>query len=75
MAANTTSKDLYNPETGMKIRFDKGVDGATGFEVVDHYHIYNPNYTNKKIDFYFDIDGNAVGKGSKASHIVIGGGT
>ena len=70
MAANTTS----NPETGLKIRFDKGVEGAYGFEAIDHYHIYNNNYTNKKVDFYFDIDGNAVGKGSKASHIVIGGG-
>ncbi len=74
MAANTTSLDLYNPETGLKIRFDKGVEGASGFEAIDHYHIYNSNYTNKKVDFYFDIDGNAVGKGSKASHIVIGGG-
>ncbi|MBO5284234.1 MAG: hypothetical protein J6B43_14130 [Lachnospiraceae bacterium] len=74
MAANTTSLDLYNPETGLKIRFDKGVEGASGFEAIDHYHIYNNNYTNKKVDFYFDIDGNAVGKGSKASHIIIGGG-
>ena len=73
MAANTTSLDLYNPETGLKIRFDKGVEGACGFEAIDHYHIYNDNYTNKKVDFYFDIDGHTVGKGSKASHIVIGG--
>jgi len=27
--------------------------------------------TDKKVDYYFDIDGNPVGKGSKASHIVI----
>ena len=73
MAANTTSLDLYNPKTGLKIRFDKGVEGAYGFEGMDHYHIYNNNYTNKKVDFYFDIEGNTVGKGSKASHIIIDG--
>lgn len=55
MAANTTSIDLYNSETGFKIRFDKGVEGASGFEA------------------YLDIEGNMVGKGSKSSHIVIGG--
>ena len=74
MALNTLSKELYNPKTGMRIRFDKGVAGASGFEAVDYYHIYNKNYTNKKVDFYFDINGNTIGKGSKASHIVIGGG-
>jgi len=74
LLTNTTSKDLYNPETRLRIRFDKGVEGTSGFEAVDHYHIYNGNYTNKKVDFYFDIDGNTVGKGSKGSHIVIGGG-
>jgi hypothetical protein len=73
MKANTTSRELYNPQTGLKIRFDKGVEGANGFEGVDHYHIFNNNYTNKKIDYYFDIDGNPVGKGSKASHIIIEG--
>ena len=30
-------------------------------------------HLKNKVDFYFDIDGNTVGKGSKASHIVIGG--
>lgn len=33
----------------------------------------NQNYTNKKVDYYLDIDGNPVGKGSKASHILIKG--
>ena len=70
-ALNTASRDYYNPKTGMKISFDAGKKGATGFEAVDHYHIYNPNYTNKKVDYYFDINGNPVGKGSKASHITI----
>ncbi|WP_339221948.1 WXG100 family type VII secretion target [Paenibacillus sp. FSL W7-1332] len=70
-AENTMSREYYNPETGVKISYDPGKKGATGFEAVDHYHIHNPNYTDKKVDYYFDIDGNPVGKGSKASHIVI----
>ena len=74
MAANTTSREFFDPKSGLKIRFDKGVDGANGFEAVDHYHVMNPNYTNKKVDYYFDIDGKPVGKGAKASHIVIKGG-
>ena len=74
MAFKTTSREFYDPKSGIKLRFDKGVEGANGFEAVDHYHIYNPNYTNKKLDFYFDINGNPVGKGSKASHIIIQGG-
>lgn len=73
-ALNTTSRDFFDPKTGTKISFDKGVKGATGFEAVDHYHVHNPNYTNKKVDYYFDAYGNPVGKGSKASHIVIDGG-
>ena len=73
MAANTNSREFYDPKSGLKIRFDKGVDGANGFEAVDHYHVMNPNYTNKKVDYYLDIDGKPVGKGSKASHIVIKG--
>ena len=71
MSANTNSREFFDKKTGFKIRFDKGVDGANGFEALDHYHIYNPNYTNKKVDYYLDINGNPVGKGSKASHIVI----
>ncbi len=68
MAARTNSRELYNPNTMMKIRYDKAVQGASGYEGVDHYHIYNSNYTNKKVDIY----GNPVGKGTSASHIVIG---
>ena len=73
MAENTNSLELYNPKTGLKIRFDKGIKGKKGFEGVDHYHIYNNDYTNKKKDYYFDIDGNPTGKGTKSSHIIIGG--
>lgn len=32
MAYWTTSRDIYNPETGLKVRYDKGVEGADGFE-------------------------------------------
>lgn len=70
-AQNTLSREYYSPETGVKISYDPGKKGATGFEAVDHYHIHNRSYTDKKVDYYFDIDGNPVGKGSKASHIVI----
>ena len=73
MAANTNSREFYDQKSGLKIRYDKGVDGENGFEAVDHYHVMNPNYTNKKVDYYLDIDGKPVGKGSKASHIVIKG--
>ena len=73
MAVNTTSREFFAPKSGLKIRFDKGVDRANGFEAVDHYHVMNPNNTSKTVDYYFDIDGNPVGKGSKASHIVIKG--
>jgi len=38
---------------------------------VDHYHVINPNYTNKKVDYYLHINGKPVGRGAKASHIVI----
>ncbi len=71
MAQNTLSRNYQDPKTGLRIRFDPKKPNTTGFEAVDHYHIYNPNYTKKKIDYYFDIDGNPVGKGSDPSHIVI----
>ena len=47
-AQNTMSREYYNPETGVKISYDPGKKGGTGFEAVDHYHIHNPNYTDKK---------------------------
>jgi len=68
MAKNTKSREIIDPETGMKVRFDPGKPGANGFEGKDHYHVHNPNSTGKK-DYYLDINGNPVPKGSKASHI------
>lgn len=75
MVDNCDSKELYNSQIGLRIRFDPGRAGAHGFEGVDHYHVYNPNCTDKKVDGYIGKDGTPVGKGSKASHIVIGGGS
>ncbi|WP_235332168.1 WXG100 family type VII secretion target [Paenibacillus terrae] len=69
MAKNTQSREYIDPETGLKVRFDPGKPGANGFEGKDHYHIHNPNSTGKN-DYYLDVDGNPVPKGSKASHIV-----
>lgn len=43
--------------------------GSPGFEGKDHYHQRNPNFTGKG-DYYLDIDGNPVPKGSKRSHIL-----
>lgn len=59
--------------TGLRVRFDRKVDGATGFRGKDHYHIMNPNTTGNS-DLYLDINGNPVKKNSKASHILPNGG-
>ncbi len=71
MAQKNLSREYQDSKTGLRIRFDPKKPNGTGFEAVDHYHIYNPNYTNKKVDYYFDIHGKPVGKGSKPSHIII----
>ena len=66
---NTSSREYYDPATGLKVRFDPGKPGANGFEGIDHYHVYNPKGTGKA-DYYLDKNGNPVSKGSKPSHIV-----
>ena len=71
IAQNILSRDYQDPKTGLRIKFDSKKPNGTRFEAVDHYHIYNSNYTNKKIDYYFDIDGNPIGRNSNPSHIVI----
>ncbi|WP_231511811.1 DUF6531 domain-containing protein [Chondromyces apiculatus] len=69
MAKNSNRREFYNPDLGYKVAFDKGVPGETGFEAVDHYHVYNPNTTGKG-DKFLDAADNPVPKGSKASHIL-----
>lgn len=64
------SRDFYETDTGLRIRFDKGVPGKNGYRGVDHYHIYNPNTTSGK-DRYLDSDGNPVPKNSGPSHIIV----
>jgi hypothetical protein len=69
MAKNSNSREFVNEKTGQKLRFDKGQPGANGYAGQDHYHAYNPNSTGNK-DLYLDSGGNAVSKGSSASHLL-----
>jgi hypothetical protein len=69
MVKNTQSREFLDQNTGIKVRYDKGTSNADGFKGQDHYHIYNPQATNKG-DYYLDANGNPVSKGSKASHII-----
>ena len=66
---NNGHLELKESATGLKIRFDRKVPGAPGFNGMDHYHIYNPAATGNK-DLYLDINGNPARKGSKISHIL-----
>lgn len=56
-------------DTGLRVRYDKGTDGAPGFAGKNHYHIMNPNATGNH-DLYLDKNGNPVRKNSAASHIL-----
>lgn len=60
---------LKESSTGLKIGFDKGVPGESGFKGKDHYHMYNPDATGNR-DLYLDKNGNPVRKGSSKSHIL-----
>ncbi len=62
------NRDYYNPETGQKVRFDKGKEGASGHQGQDHYHVHNPNSTGNH-DLYLDKSGNPVPKGCNPSHV------
>lgn len=55
--------------TGLRVRYDEGEPGASGFAGKDHYHILNPDAHNNR-DMYLDSDGNPVPKNSKESHIL-----
>lgn len=70
-AAKKGHRTFENTKTGDKLRFDKGKPGANGFEGKDHYHRYNPDATSK-YNQYLDRNGNPVGRGSDASHILAG---
>jgi len=67
-AAAHGHRTFENPETGDKVRFDKGKPGAPGHEGRDHYHRYNPQSTGKG-DQYLDRNGNPTPRGSDASHL------
>lgn len=56
-------------ETGLRIRFDPAQPGKPGFAGKDHYHVYNPNKTNK-LNAYLDENGNPTYDGSNPSHIL-----
>ncbi len=62
------SRDFINPQTGEKVRFDPGKQGDNGWEGKDHYHRVNPDSTGKN-DYYLDVNGNPVPRGSNSSHI------
>lgn len=68
MKQNTSSR-LFINENGLRVRFDKGVSNAGGYGGKDHYHVFNPNSTDKS-NYYLDKNGNPVPKNSKASHII-----
>ena len=68
MRQNTNNREFQHADTGVRLRFDEGKPGATGWEGQDHYHVYNPNSTGKG-NLYLDVDGQPTPKGSKASHI------
>jgi hypothetical protein len=65
----TTSREFFHNETKLRVRFDHAEDGKPGFKGKNHWHVYNPNMTNKK-DRYLDKDGNPTAKDSPPSHII-----
>ena len=67
-AAAKGHRSFTNPETSQKMRFDKGKPGEPGWEGRDHYHVENPNHTNRH-DQCLDKNGNPVGNHSIPSHL------
>ncbi len=63
-----SNRDFKNKKSGEEVRFDPAKKGKPGWEGKDHWHRKNPNKTGK-IDEYLDRFGNAVKRGSNASHI------
>ncbi|HEX3044153.1 MAG TPA: RHS repeat-associated core domain-containing protein [Bacillota bacterium] len=68
MKDNTGSREFVDPITGLKVRYDPGEPGATGYKGKDHYHVYNPESTGKG-DYYLDENGDPCAKNSKDSHV------
>lgn len=44
---NSNSREFREINTGLKVRFDRGVDGKTGFNGVDHYHFIQSECNRK----------------------------
>jgi hypothetical protein len=61
-------RTFTNPETGDRIRFDKGDPNEPGYARRDHYRRMNPNSVNKR-DYYLDKNGNPTSRSSDDSHI------
>ena len=68
-AKHSNSREFKEEDTGLRIRFDKGVQGRTGFAGIDHYHIRNPSATGNG-NLYIDSEGNPIRKGHRKSHIL-----
>lgn len=66
---NKNRENYCHKENGLLISFDPGQKGKPGFRGKDHYHIHNPDTSDKK-NPYLDKYGNPVPRGSKASHII-----
>ncbi len=61
-------REFIYKNTNIKITFEVGIIGKTGFKAIDHWHRYNPNTLNKH-DLYLDRNGNPTRRGSSSSHI------
>jgi len=68
MQARSQRREFLYMDTNIRIAFEKGISGETGFAKEDHWHRYNPNSVNKR-DLYLDRNGNPTGKNSDPSHI------
>lgn len=69
MYCNPTRFAKRKTDTGLRIRFDKGIKRRNRFVGIDHYHIRNPAATGNG-NLYIDSEGNPVRKGHRKSHIL-----
>jgi hypothetical protein len=61
-------RTFVDPKTRLKVEFDPGRSGESGWRGKDHWHLNNPNATNRH-NQYLDANGNPCGRGSKDSHL------